>query len=381
LIPRAYFGGRRSFGELQLESLSVILTDQCNFDCSYCYQDRGDRRLDVRDFARTVDLFHPVFAPQCTVSFYGGEPLLAFDLMERAVEHLKGRPARAGHTIRFSLTTNGSLLNEEILAFLADHEFSVVLSFDGLAQGVTRKKDTFGPLKDVIASILGRPGISLETNSVFSAETVGYLAGSIEGLVRLGVPKLDVNFAHTSPWTPSALRRLEDEISRVGDLFLARYDRLSDVPWADFRQEPARSVRHCPAGEGSLALSAGGELWGCAIFPHYRGGGSGSSGCADYGFGDVRSFARDPQRIYEEKMGLYAGLRMDRFSTPAGSCLMCRDVEQCWICPLAAGLVSGEIGRIPAASCERARIMRKGIRSFLEAFDRRGRPDPGESPG
>ena len=368
---------QRSIEELKLESLAVILTDRCNFDCSYCYQNGGDQGLDLRTLVRAIDAFHPFFARECVVSFYGGEPLLAFDLIERAVEHLEGLPARRRRRIRFSLTTNGSLLDEEILDFLAAHEFSLVLSFDGLAQDISRKKGSFDSLRRTIPRILARPRIALETNSVFSAETVGYLAESVEYLIRLGVPKLDVNFAHTPPWTSAALRRLETEISRAGDFFLARYDRLQDIPWADFYQQPARAVHYCPAGKDRMALSAQGTLWGCAVFPHYRRDERGTSGCQEFCFGDIDSFMKDPHRVYAEKIASYAELRMDRFSTPERACLMCEEIERCWVCPLAAGLTSGEIGKIAATSCDRAGILRRGKRRFLETFgvrDRAGRP-------
>ena len=358
---------------MELESFGLILTDRCNFECSYCYQKKGNDCLDFSTLARTIDFFHPFFARECVLSFYGGEPLLAFDLLQRAVRHVNGLPAESRRKIRFSLTTNGSLLNEENLEFLAEHDFSLVLSYDGLAQDFTRKKGSSDSLLPVIARILNNPRISLETNSVFTSETIGYLSGSVEFLIRLGVPKLDVNFAHVPPWTAAALLRLEEEIVRVGEFFLSRYDELRDIPWVDFYQELRKAVYHCPAGLDRMALSAQGTLWGCVVFPHYRRGKHGTSGCPEFCFGDVDSFIKNPREIYAQKIALYSELRMDRFSTPERACLMCAELEHCWLCPLAAGLTSGEIGRISAESCQRARILRKGRRRLLDEFDQRGR--------
>lgn len=358
---------------MELESFGVILTDRCNFECSYCYQEKGNDSLDFSTLARAIDFFHPFFARECVLSFYGGEPLLAFDLIRRAVQHVDGLPTEHRRKIRFSLTTNGILLNEEILEFLAAREFSLVLSFDGLGQDVSRKKGSFDTLRSVIGRILNNPRISLETNSVFTSETVGYLSESIGLLVRLGVPKLDVNFAHTPPWTAAALFRLEEEIGRVGEFFLSRYDDLRDIPWADFYQELRKAVYHCPAGEDRMALSAQGTLWGCVVFPHYRRGKYGTAGCPEFCFGDLDSFIENPRQIYAQKIALYSELRMDRFSTPERDCLMCDELEHCWLCPLAAGLTSGEIGKIAAESCQRARILRKGKRRFLDEFEHRSR--------
>jgi len=348
------------------------LTDQCNFDCAYCYEPRGKQRLDFSTLVKAVNFLHPFFAPECFISFYGGEPLLAFDLLRRAVEHIEALSTGLKVKIRYSLTTNGSLLNEDILGFLDKHGFSLTLSFDGLAQDLQRRKGTFDFLTSVIPRILARPRISLETNSVFSSETIGYLSESVQSIIRLGVRSLDVNFAHKPPWTASALLRLGEEIARVGEYFLSRYENLTDIPWSSFYEELDRAVYYCPAGlMNQMALSAQGTLWGCALLPHYFVEKNGTADYQKYCFGDVDSFIKDPQRIRAQKIVNYSSLRMDRFSTPDRSCLICGEIEQCWVCPLAAALTTGEIGRIPAWRCQEAKILRKEKGIFLNRFENR----------
>jgi sulfatase maturation enzyme AslB (radical SAM superfamily) len=359
---------------MELEHLAFILTDACNFDCSYCYEGRGTQRLDPSTLIRAIDLFRPYFARECLVSFYGGEPLLAFDLIERAVERLESSPQPNGHRVRFSITTNGSLLNEETLVYLERHGFSITLSFDGLAQDLTRQKGTYDLLVSLIPRILARPAISLETNSVFSADTVGYIADSVELLARLGVTRLDLNLAHTPSWTPDADLRLEEEIDRVGEFFLSRYDDVREVPWIYYSEDAIKAVHYCSAGVDRMAVSAQGTIWGCAVFPHYLTEKYGPSGCQDFCFGDLDAFAGDPREAYSRKIAAYAALRMDRFSTPERPCSTCAELESCWICPLAAGLTTGEIGRIAASTCRRAGIFREGKRRFLEGIQGRVRP-------
>jgi sulfatase maturation enzyme AslB (radical SAM superfamily) len=354
-----------------LSSLVVILTDQCNFDCSYCYEPRGKQSLDFLTLGKTIDFFYPLFAPECSISFYGGEPLLAFDMLRRTVDYTEAFSTRLNVKIRYALTTNGILLNEHILGFLDEHGFSLMLSFDGLAQDLQRKKGTFDFLTSTIPQILARPRISLETNSVFSSETIGYLSESVQSIIRLGIRRLNVNFAHKPLWTASSLLRLEEEIAHVGDYFLSRYDKLADIPWPSFYKEFDRAVYHCSAGLNQMALSAQGTLWGCALFPYFIAERNGTGDYQKYCFGDVDSFIKDPQRIYAQKIPNYAELRMDRFLTSERSCLICGDIEQCWVCPLAAALTTGEIGRIPGWSCQVAKIFRKEKRLFLERFEKR----------
>jgi sulfatase maturation enzyme AslB (radical SAM superfamily) len=362
-----------------LLSLAVILTDQCNYDCAYCYEPRGKRRLDFPALLKAIDFFHPFMSRECFISFYGGEPLLAFNTLWRAVEHLEGLSTKRKIRMRYSLTTNGSLLNKDILGFLAEHEFSLTLSFDGLAQDLQRRKGSSEFLTSVIPQILARPRIAFETNSVFSSETVGYLSDSVQSIIRLGVPKLDVNFAHKPPWTPSSLLRLEEQMARLGEYFLSHYENLADIPWRSFCEERDKAVYYCSAGLNKMALSAQGTLWGCALFPHYFAEKKKSADYQKYCFGDVGSFIKDPQRIYAQKMINYSALRMDRFSTPSRSCLECGEIEQCWICPLAAALTTGEIGRIPGWSCRGAEILRKEKRLFLDRYRKKYQRNKPES--
>jgi MoaA/NifB/PqqE/SkfB family radical SAM enzyme len=361
----------RSIDSMELSNLAFILTDRCNFDCAYCYESKGPWRLDPRTLVRAIELFRPYFARDCTISFYGGEPLLAFDLIQKAVAHIRALPAREGSTIRFSLTTNGSLLSDDILGFLSRHRFLISLSFDGLAQDISRKPGSYGLLVSLIPRILADERITLETNSVFSAETIGHLSGSVDLLVRLGVPEVDINFAHKPAWDTAALGRLEEEIGLAADLLAARFDDPRQVPWGYLRADAKRAVRMCPAGVDRMAVSAQGTLWGCAVLPHFRRDRYGPSGCAAYCFGSVEMFAEDPRRTYGGKIAAYSDLRMTRFSTPERSCLMCDDVEVCWVCPVAAGLAGGEIGRIDPASCRAAKILREARRRFLDRYDAR----------
>jgi uncharacterized protein len=302
VILNSYFFRERRVEPMELSGFTVILTDQCNFDCAYCYQQRGKQRLEFSVLIRAIDFFHSFFGPECSISFYGGEPLLAFNELKQTVEYVERLSKKNDHKIRYSLTTNGSRLDEDILRFLDEHEFSMTLSFDGLAQDISRKKGSFDCLVSLIPQILARPRISLLTNSVFSSETIGYLSESVKYIIRLGVPKLDVGLAHKPPWTSSSFLRLKEEMARVGEYFESSYKNLQDVPWPDFYKEPEKAVYRCPAGLNQMVLSAQGTLWGCVVFSYYFREKKGTTEYQKFCFGDVDSFVKNPQHIRAQKI-------------------------------------------------------------------------------
>jgi sulfatase maturation enzyme AslB (radical SAM superfamily) len=360
---------------MHLSSFTIILTDQCNFDCIYCYPKMRRKRLDSTLLSRALDFFHRFFARECVIHFYGGEPLLAFEKIKQTVDQIKRLSINRRIKVRYSLTTNGSLLTDDVLDFLEDHEFSVLLSFDGLAQDISRKRGSFDFLVSVIPKILRRPRISLETNSVFTAETIGSLSGSVKLLIQLGIQNVHVAFNHRLPWTLSSCVRLKREMAFVRNYFRSHYEKTGDVPWAELREEREKAVYFCPAGLEKMALAADGTLWGCFLFSQYFNDSKNARESRRYCFGDVDTFIGNHRTIYPQILENYSTLRMDRFSTPDRLCLFCDDIEECWICPLAVALTSGTIGRIPASVCRGAKMWRNEKRLFRERFDKADKTD------
>jgi uncharacterized protein len=114
-------------------SLSVVVTADCNFRCAYCYQDRKQpRQMSWPTMARALDLVGSVRRRKADVTFLGGEPLLGYPLIVRAVRRL-GRRFTPNRRPDYTIATNGVLLTPRRLAFLERHNFAVQLSFDGVA--------------------------------------------------------------------------------------------------------------------------------------------------------------------------------------------------------------------------------------------------------
>ncbi|MDP2914515.1 MAG: radical SAM protein [Candidatus Aminicenantes bacterium] len=358
---------------MEFSKFTIILTDRCNFHCSYCSQKKANRWLDISTVTKALDFIYPHLTKECYINFYGGEPLLAFDRIKETIAHLERLNRRRTRKIHYSLSTNGSLLSEEILRFLDEHAFFLLLSFDGWAQDISRKKGSFDRLVLLIPEILKRRRISLETNSVFTAETIGHLSTSIRLILRLGVPKIHIGFSSQPRWTPTSLIRMKKEIAAARTYFLAAYERETDIPWVDMANKYKKSIYRCNAGRDQVALAADGRLWGCFLFPHYFDGRNGNRESEKYCFGGVDTFLGDPEAIYARTMSAIAGLGMDNFSTPERRCIMCEEIESCWVCPIASAFSSRAVGKISLQTCRMTRMMRKEKDLFSRGFENKKR--------
>lgn len=112
---------------MKIQSLDLHITDRCNLKCPYCYlhQPTYRRRPDIDE--ETIKILPEVVQRLGVrrVNFFGGEPLLAFDKIRRIVETLKGCK------VTFSISTNGTICDEEIAQFLKHNRISVQRSIDG----------------------------------------------------------------------------------------------------------------------------------------------------------------------------------------------------------------------------------------------------------
>lgn len=160
------------------EILVLELTQQCNFRCEYCiysgkyHFERTHSSIQMNE--GTIDLVcaeffegkrHPDY-----VSFYGGEPLLCFDLIRRLCDKLEGRGIRP----KYSITTNGSLvLRDSVLQFLYEHDFHINMSYDGLNHDryrrMTNGAATSGVVMRALETIAGLDEDYFASNVTISA--------------------------------------------------------------------------------------------------------------------------------------------------------------------------------------------------------------------
>jgi len=299
----------------------------------------------------------PFLSASPVIQFYGGEPLLAFDLIRRAVGRAEeiGRDSRK--RFRYALTTNGSLLDGNILSFLNQHRFTLALSFDGLAQEQGRRPGSFALLASLLETLPRYPEIAFSVNSVFGPRTVDRLSASVAWLAERGVRDIDLAFDTTVPWTKAALNRLAGELRRVRSYLLNRYQSPRSIPLANFRHPPARGVFTCTAGRDRLALDPHGRLWGCYPFFDYFRAHPSPAVARRFCFGTVADFARNDGVLRPDILEAYSLGRMEFAETFERACGTCRTLDRCAVCPPAAALGSGRIGRVPVALCRINRIL------------------------
>jgi len=143
-----------------VETRQVILeiTDGCNLECEYCgygglYSNYDSRRGVKMDFALFESMMQYLYSTwqkdggrrsrqTIRITFYGGEPLLNFPFIQRAVEYIESHPF-AGKNFVYSMTTN-AVLSDRYMSFLAEKDFELLISLDGAKPNHSYRKTHSG---------------------------------------------------------------------------------------------------------------------------------------------------------------------------------------------------------------------------------------------
>lgn len=361
---------------MKLRSLSFIVTDDCNFNCSYCRQKKEKKYMTLSTAAKAVDFFYPFLDPGTYIIFYGGEPLLAFDTIKQTVALFLEKDREGGKDLKFSVTTNGSLLSDEILDFLHLHHFKVLLSFDGSIQESCRKPGSLVPTRELTRRLAAGayPDIQFSTNSVFTPATVRYLSASLKEIIDTGVTELQYSLARTQPWDDAALLTLEKELERFGEFLVAYYRKKGRIPLTNFRRgkpDPGKKgLFACQGGQDRMAVTPGEQVWGCFFFHEYLKDSEGSDDFNTYSFGKLDDFIKNHHTTYPGIMVNYGALRQDCFFSGDRHCFLCREVNSCSTCPVSAAYATSFIGKVPLWICNLGKTMRKGKEKFSKEIEK-----------
>ncbi|WP_428559941.1 MAG: radical SAM protein [Solidesulfovibrio sp. DCME] len=161
---RSQAGPSTGAAEFPVVSISLFVAQACNMRCVYCYGNGGEYAgggmMDESTALRAIDwlMENSRSARQVNVGFFGGEPLLNFPVIRKVVPYARRKAREAGKAIAFSMTTNGSLFTEEVIAFIREENIKLLISFDGPPEVQNRQRPFWNGTGsyDLVAANIGR---------------------------------------------------------------------------------------------------------------------------------------------------------------------------------------------------------------------------------
>ena len=273
-----------------VKALCLHIAHDCNLACRYCFAQegeyQGERALMSEEVGRAALDFlveNSGKRRNLEVDFFGGEPTMNWEVVKKLVAY--GRSLEEAHDkkFRFTLTTNGVLLNDEIMDFCNREMSNVVLSIDGRKEVNDRMRPTRngkGSYDLIVPKFLkfaeSRQGKSYYVRGTFTHENRDF-ANDVLHLAELGFDQISVEPVVAEPTDPYALTK-ED----LPGLF-AEYDRLAAEMvnrdregkgfcffhfMIDLEGGPcvAKRLSGCGSGTEYLAVTPWGDLYPCHQF-------------------------------------------------------------------------------------------------------------------
>ena len=274
----------------QLKALCLHIAHDCNMCCKYCFAGEGeysgDRSLmsfEVGKRALDFLIEQSGSRKNLEVDFFGGEPLLNFDVVKQLVAYARSIEKEKGKNFRFTLTTNGVLLNDEVMEWANKECYNVVLSLDGRKETNDRMRRTRHDKRtyDLILPKFQKMAKERNQQGYYIRGTYTHyntdFANDILHLADLGFEQLAMEPVVTDPKMDYALQ--ESDIPKLKD----QYDLLAKEMCKRNREGKGFTFFHymidleggpciykrisgCGVGTDYMAVTPWGDLYPCHQF-------------------------------------------------------------------------------------------------------------------
>lgn len=229
----------------KITSAMLVVTHACNLRCRYCFVHKEPSHMTL-ETAKDAALFLINNAKaeggkqRPEMNFFGGEPMLMYDsvikpLVEWAHDEL-------GENMRFSITTNGTLLTDERIRFMQRHRFGLLLSMDGNkpVQDYNRPyadgSGSFTIMNSIVPKVVAAwPGTTFRMTAI--PDTCGHVFQSIMWALMHGFTNFFVTPNVFEPWSDEARNILANELHKYADYYIeCKRDGVKPITFSTFEQ-------------------------------------------------------------------------------------------------------------------------------------------------
>lgn len=256
---------------------TLCITLACNLACRYCYVGKRRERMSPATARRIVDFLFarsPVDEAM-DIGFFGGEPLLEFPLLREITTIVEAHPRYTPERVRLTVVSNGTLLDDDMLAFIRERGMNLNISCDGPPAVHDRFRifaDGRGSGERVEAAVRRAMEVlgPFPVNAVFHPQTLERLPEVVGYLAGLGVRHIYLNPDFSAPWTAADAARLPAVFARLAELYVDFYRRgdprfisVVDGKMAVILRGGYQPAERCSMGRGELSFTPDGAIYPC----------------------------------------------------------------------------------------------------------------------
>ena len=320
---------------LEPRALSLLVSQDCNLRCGYCYADHGiygseEKKLMSYDTAKKC--IDKLLSKDNSnhISFFGGEPLLNFTLIKRIDSYVN----KKNLNVVYTMTTNGTIMNDEIKNFINEKFLNLRISLDGPKD--INDGQRFGGVKSVHDRVIETIGMlhprsyPITIKSIVTKKSANRLTEIVEHISSLNIDSIDIKPVIYVP--PGSKFFINDEdyktyINELANIHVSNIIKLANgekvKPISDtcfilaLMITKTRWIYRCAAGRGLITITADGDVYPCEKY----------IGLSDFHMGNVHDDDFPGERFRRLRDMFYA---VNIYNSP--------DCNACWARFLCGGV-------------------------------------------
>lgn len=264
-------------------NFTLHVTADCDLACRYCYEKHTHDRMDGDTAIKAADLMFSYGHKKNGFSFFGGEPLLCREIVEKAAVRAAALNEKLGGTLMHRMTTNGMLLDESFLRFADEHRILIALSHDGVLQDDQRidraGRGTAARLEPVIDRLLAHQPEAVAMLTLLP-ENVGRFAEAFRWLYERGFCRINtaIDYRPDNCWDDASMEELGRQYELIADFCDEHYDGERPLRYLNFESKitshlNGRPCIECNLGMRQPSIAPDGSIYPCNQFldiPEYR---------------------------------------------------------------------------------------------------------------
>ena len=273
-----------------VKALCLHIAHTCNLNCSYCFASQGkyhgDRAVmsyEVGKQALDFLIANSGTRRNLEVDFFGGEPLMNFDVVKQLVAYARSVEKEHGKNFRFTLTTNGLLIDDDVIDFANRECANVVLSLDGRKEIHDRYRVDYagnGSFDRIVPKfqklVEAREGKNYYMRGTFTHANPDFLK-DIQQMLDLGFRELSMEPVVCAPSDPAELTEEDlpivlDQYEKLAELMLEEDKKGTPFTFyhymIDLTGGPCiyKRISGCGSGTEYMAVTPWGDLYPCHQF-------------------------------------------------------------------------------------------------------------------
>lgn len=258
-------------------NFTLYLTTDCNFKCSYCYEDYKDHlSLNEKTLVKSLEfIMNYGDRGKILLDFLGGEPLLKMNLIYKAVDYIKQHyPDR---TVKYYITTNGSLMNDDFIFFMKEYAFTVRLSFDGnkKTHDLNRaSKDGISCHEKILENIhkVKESGIQYSVRMTITKNTIPFMFENIQYLHEQGLNNICMIMDVNLELADELFETFRYQVEEITKYYILQYEKNNkfsidqfDGKMLNFLCDFGNCFSMCDAGLSNFKLMPDGAIYPCGF--------------------------------------------------------------------------------------------------------------------